>query len=84
MIGFDMRFPSPPPCSLLPLNGKPLQMWPTGVQLRLCVIAKCQQPLEKDILERASTFRAELTAGVGLDLGDANDQLPMERGQPSH
>lgn len=70
--------------SFLPLNGKGLQMWPTGVQLHLCVIAKWQQPLEKDILERVSTFWAELTAGVGLDFGDANDQLLMERGQPPH
>lgn len=48
-------------------------MWPTGVQLRLCVRAKCQQPLEGDILERASTFRAKLTARGALDLRDAND-----------
>lgn len=59
-------------------------MWPAGVQLCLCVTAKWQQPLEKDILERASTFTAELTAGAGLDLGDANDQLLIEQGQPPH
>lgn len=85
VIAFDRPFPSPPPrvAPFVPLNGKRLQMWPAGVQLRLCVRAKCQQPLEGDILERASTFRAELTAGAAPDSGDANDQLLMERGQPS-
>lgn len=62
-----------------PLNGKGLQMRPAGVQLRLCVRAKCQQPLEGAILERASTLRAELTAGVALDSRGTNDQLLVRR-----
>lgn len=61
----------PPPCvaPILPPNDKSLQMWRAGAQLCLCVIAKCQQALEKGFLEHTTTcltFRPKLTPGARL------------------
>lgn len=52
---------------ILPPNDKSLQMWWAGAQLCLCVIAKCQQALEKGSLEHTTTcltFRPKLTPGA--------------------
>lgn len=62
-----------PPCvaPILPPNDKSLQMWQAGAQLCLCVIAKCQQALEKGFLEHTTTcltFRPKLTPGARLAL----------------
>lgn len=56
---------------ILPPNDKSLQMWRAGAQLCLCVIAKCQQALEKGFLEHMTTcltLRPRLTPGARLGL----------------
>lgn len=71
--GWKKRRSDFPPCAapILPPNDKSLQMWWAGARLCLCVIAKCQQALEKGSLEHTTTcltFRPKLTPGARLGL----------------